>query len=53
MNLEEARIQSKLAGLRKKWLVAKTKDRVILELQAKTLKLALDELHKNGGDVRN
>ena len=49
MNLQQARLKNKLAGLRKKWKLANKVQKDVIELQARALNSALKELHKNGG----
>ena len=46
MNLKQADLQNKLAGLRKKWTKATKLQRIVIELQAKPLRLALDKNEK-------
>ena len=47
MNLKQAELQNKLAGLRKKWLKATKLQRIVIELHAKKLNRDLDKI----GDI--
>ena len=44
MNLKQADLEKKLAGLRKKWLEATKLQRIVIELHAKKLKKDLDKI---------
>ena len=47
MNLKQATLENKLAGLRKKWTKATKLQRIVIELHAKKLNRDLDKI----GDI--
>ena len=51
MNLKQARLQSKLAGLRKKREKANKVQKAVIDIQIRALNSAIKELHKNGGEI--
>ena len=50
MNLKQADLEKKLAGLRKKWLEATKLQRIVIELHAKKLNRDLDKIGENKKD---
>ena len=50
MNLKQADLENKLAGLRNKWTKATKLQRIVIELHAKKLNRDLDKIGENKKD---